>query len=155
MAEGWEDFYCPEDCPEFIETRPDSPIVKEAPVQEKKEAVKLCETCKEKPVIHPNSKECASCMAKRAHKAKDKAPKEKKTKKAPSKKQSPRTGVDAHIDRREAEEEPVILVHFDGYGEILEEIERLAKEETRTVELQVIHLLKRSLAATPPQDIVR
>jgi len=143
-AENWSSFNC-EGCPELQEFkgkqtkgllgRESFPIgqQKEAPVQDKKPA--LCEECKTRPILSPGGRLCASCMAKRSHKPKGEAPKEKAKKTPP--KQPPRTGV----------AEPVITIHFDGYGEILTEIERLAEEETRTLELQVIHLLKEQLHA--------
>jgi hypothetical protein len=77
-------------------------------------------------------------MARRSH---EKKAAKKKTKKTSSKR-TPRTGVE---DRTEAGADPVITIHFGEYGEILKQIEHLAKKETRTPELQILHLLKQSL----------
>jgi hypothetical protein len=161
-AESWEGFHC-EGCPELqahdeAQAKANDPFGggrflvgerKETAMQDKKEAVKLCETCGEKPTMHPDSVECVSCWAKRTHRAKRDAPKGKaprgRPKKTPPKK-SPRTGVEDYLERMEAGAEPVVTVHFDQHREILAEISRLAEEETRTVELEIIHLTKTALA---------
>lgn len=159
---NWKDFHC-EGCPELLELDAapskdplggDSFLVgqqKESSMQDKKPA--LCEECKAKPVMSSSvgaSKLCASCMARRSNvnRGKEKTAKEK-TKKAPPKpKSSPKPGIKDYMDRVEARAgEPVITVHFDEYKEILAQIEQLAKKETRTPELQVIHLLKEQLNA--------
>lgn len=93
---------------------------------------KVCEICKEKPTIHPNSRYCASCMARRSHKKKT----AKETPKRTSPAQPPRP------DR-----ELSLTVNFGKHGDILEQIERLADEELRPVEMEIIYLLKQHLNA--------
>ena len=162
-VERWGNFNC-EGCPELLEfdkARAEDPLgggsvlvgqQKESSMQDKKPA--LCEECKTKPVISLGSRLCASCMAIRSNKDRKKIqkaggrPKGRPKKTPPQSKSSPRPGIKDYMDRMEAKTEPVITVHFDEHKEILEEISRLAGEETRTLELQVIHLLKSSLAAT-------
>lgn len=161
-AEGWEDFNCA-GCPELLEfdkTHAGDPLggssvlvgqQKESSMQDKKPA--LCEECKARPVISPGSRLCASCMAIRSNKDRKKIqkagrPRGRPKKTPPQPKSSPRPGIKDYMNRTEAKaEEPIITVHFGEYREILGEISRLAESETRTLELQIIHLLKRSLDA--------
>jgi len=160
---GWKDFNC-EGCPELLEfdkTHAGDPLggdsflvgqQKESLMQDKKLA--LCEECKAKPVISPGSRLCASCMAIRSNRDRKKIqkagrPRGRPKKTPPQPKLSPKPGIKDYMDRTEAKaEEPVITVHFGEHKEILGQIKRLAGEETRTLELQIIHLLKSSLAAT-------
>ena len=136
-AERWRDFHC-EGCPKFEEGASVEPTTTKGEGD-----VKVCETCKQKPTIHPNSTECASCLAKRSHK-------KKPAKGEPGKalpKRSPRTGAKDYIDRVEARAEPVITVRFDKHEDILEQVERLADEQVRSPELQIIYMLKEHLNA--------
>lgn len=117
-------------------------------MQDKKPA--LCEECRAKPVMSPGGKLCASCMARRSNRNRKNAqgvgrPRGRPKKTSP--KPPPKTGIKDYMDRMEAKAgEPIITVHFDEHRDILEEISRLAEKETRTLELQVIHLLKEYLS---------
>jgi hypothetical protein len=164
---NWKDFHC-EGCPELLEfdAAPSKDPLggssflvgqqKEPLMQDKKPV--LCEECGVKPPMSVNGRLCASCMARRSNvnRSKKKTGK-KKTKKAPPKpKSSPKPGIKEYMDRMETKvEEPVITVHFGEYKEILGQIKRLAGEETRSLELQIIHLLKRSLNVTQKSVDVR
>ena len=103
-----------------------------------KGAVKLCEDCGEKPTLHPNSKLCAGCMARRSHKNK-KRPESafkasKKKSKGGTKRKAAKTFEDANV-----------IIEFGEYAPVLKEIEKIADQEMRPLGLQIIYMLDRYL----------
>ena len=125
-VERWENFNC-EGCPNFEEGQKG----KSMSIEDKK-PTKLCETCGQKPTIQPTSTECASCMAKRSHK-------KKKARGRPPK-NTPKQLTRPTLESR-------VVVDFGKHGDILGQVARLADEELRTPELEIIHLLKEHLNA--------
>lgn len=103
------------------------------------ENTKLC-ACG-KPTIRPNSKLCASCMGKLAHKTKK--PAEKAVKPAKTKTEGYEPQKSTSSAQRQADE--ACSVDFREYASVLSEIEKLAKEEVRPINYQIIHMLKQQL----------
>ncbi len=105
---------------------------------------RLCKDCGDKPTMSPNCPFCSSCMRKRAMAARelkkkaglqpDQGRKPVKTHsqgKAPSVAGDPaRGGISA------------ITVNFEGHIEVLNQIKELAAKEIRSVDHQIIYILK-------------
>jgi len=101
------------------------------------ESIKLCKDCGLKPPISKNSPYCASCMAKRANEAK-KAKKEAQNKIADG-----GTTQSIKKEKKSPESENTSLtIEFGKHVEVLKQTEKLAEDELRTVENQVIYILK-------------
>jgi hypothetical protein len=133
VKKDWRSWNC-ESCPYFMPGNENR--------VEKPENTGLCEKCGEKPKFG-RSPYCASCMARKSNEAR----KGKKTKKT-----KPRRGrKKAGHTKDKAEKSPprddtaVITIDFGKYAPILRKIERLAEEEIRSVESQVIYMLKTCL----------
>lgn len=103
------------------------------------ENTKLC-SCG-KPTIRPNSKLCASCMGKLAHKTKKLS--EKAIKPAKTKTEGYKPQKSTKPAQRQAD--GACTVNFGEYASVLSEIENLAKEEVRPLNHQIIHMLKEQL----------
>lgn len=100
----------------------------------------LCEKCGEKPTIHPNSKLCASCLAKKKYEnggPGSRPGKESRTAKGAAS-QGGQKAAEAPLRR--------ISIDFGKYAPIIDDLKALAEKETRTLELQIIHILKTYLA---------
>ena len=101
---------------------------------------RICEECNKNKTISPKHSLCASCMAIRSHKArsgkkKDPVkPKSKKTIHDKAKPEKPQKGHDT-----------ALTIEFGKYASVLNEIEKVAEEEVRSVDLQVIYILKKYL----------
>jgi hypothetical protein len=146
-----------EDCPQGIQNRNqqskgdlklseeerESQQSPEAPSFERQEPQPdLCEDCGKKPRLG-SSPYCASCMAIRgnkirARKKQEASVQQKKKKTAP-----------AHSMSLEAQNTPntALRIEFGEHASILREIEKVAKEEFRPVEYQVIYMLKEQLSS--------
>jgi len=108
---------------------------------EKKENIRLCEDCKEKEPISLKHSLCASCMAIRSHK---KRPPNKKTPASPKRKGNlQRQGK--HKSEIVDSERNMEVVFSKKYNQVLEKIKKLAEEEIRTVDAQIIYMLKKYL----------
>jgi hypothetical protein len=115
----------------------DSPAVSNEMVTMEKP---LCKDCKKNPTFG-RSPYCASCMATRSNKAR----KGKKTKNT-----KPRRAKKAGHTKDNPEKSPsrgdtAIVIDFGKYAPILRKIESLAEEEVRSVESQIIYMLKISV----------
>jgi hypothetical protein len=118
------------------------------PEIEKHVDIKLC-ACGN-PVIHANSRLCASCMGKLAHKKK-KAP-EKPVKPPKTKTEGCKPQKSTKPVQRQAGE--ICTVDFEEYVSVLSDIKKLAKEEVRPLNYQIIHMLKEQLKIkNPPKGI--
>jgi hypothetical protein len=113
---------------------------------EKPENTGLCEKCGEKPKFG-RSPYCASCMARKSNEAR----KGKTTKKSTK---SRRGRKKAGHSKDKAEKSPpggdeaALKIDFGKHAQILRQIERLAEEEIRSVESQVIYMLKTYLSSS-------
>lgn len=117
---------------------------------------KLCKECGERPPISDHSPFCASCMQKKAMQARAKktdgdkapgrAPKASEPKKVKAKRdESGDARPEPSYGRDPKNKETVLNINLEGYPEILAGIEKMAKEEIRPVESQVICILKRQM----------
>jgi hypothetical protein len=121
VANDWQSFQCDE-CPFYTGKSKVVPI--------KKENERICEDCGEEKTLSPHCPYCAKCMALRGNAAR------KKAKAKPQKKS---------LSLCEA----TISVGFDNHVEILEEVKRLAEEELRPVEMQILFMCKKYLETRP------
>ncbi len=128
----WKTFKC-ENCPSFM---PDE-VKKEPKIAEKKKNTRICEKCGEKPTIQPSSPLCASCIGKQAWKDRG----DKKKAPGPSKKKN-ETNDKVKIEKTQHGPKTALTIEFGRHTSILKEVEKLAEEEVRTIDLQVIYILK-------------
>ena len=105
---------------------------------ETSEDIRLCEICGEKPTITPKHKHCPHCMAEMS-----------KQKAAENRPDGPeqKTGTKAKARPRKAPQgqDQALTIDFDRYVSILDEVKKLADEEMRPVEMQVIYMLRQYL----------
>ena len=120
--ENWKSFNC-EDCPLFRGATKEV-----SAMTEKKENTRICEDCKEKPTISPKHPLCASCMARRSKQGREKE-----------------KGI-GQAEILDSGPNIELVLRFGKHGYLLKEIEKLAEEEVRPVDLQVIYMLKKYLS---------
>lgn len=119
----------------------------------KKENTRLCDCGKI--TLSPNCPYCPSCMAKLSRKGKPtkKTPEPKRPRGRPPKKQAPESLTEAPIKEKTTQsilepEKPAtslnttLVVEFGKYASVLREIEKLAEDQMRPVDLQIIYMLK-------------
>lgn len=102
------------------------------------EKPRLCKDCGEKPTMSAKCPYCASCMRKKSMAARERKklesgggdPKPGLTKTPPGPKEAPKSEITA------------TRVDFGGHAEVLRRIEKLAEEEMRPLDLQIIYILK-------------
>ena len=136
--QNWKAMNC-EQCDYYLE------ILQKPPAATvKQENARICSECGKNPTIQPNSPLCASCIGKKAWKD------GKAKKKRPSKKKAPGSlkikETAKGQDKRKGEigqpqaDFPAI---FEGkYKDILKELEKVAADEVRTVDEQIIYIIK-------------
>jgi len=132
--QNWKSFNC-ESCGFYVDS-----LKKARSSPEKKENTKICNKCGKNPTIQPNSPLCASCIGKQAWmdgKAKKKVPASPKRKETTQNKAIPEK---PHQDLNTA-----LTIKFGKYASVLSEVEKIAEEEVRSVDLQVIYILKKYL----------
>ena len=134
IKEDWEGFTCTS-CELFSQGLEDMPAI-----GPKDKGVRLCRECGEKPTIQSTSPLCASCLGKAAWKdrSKNKGPGEPKKIKS--------TQDKAQAEKPQQALNMALTIQFQKYPSILEEIEKLADSEVRTVEEQIIYVLKSFVA---------
>jgi len=124
---------------------------------EKKENTRICEKCGKNPTIQPNSPLCASCIGKQAWKD-GKAKKKRHPNKKVSTSTKRKDTTQGH-DKRKAEigqPRAHFEVVFSGkYSQVLKEVEELAEEEIRTVDEQIIYIIKTYLSNTQHPGAVK
>lgn len=79
---------------------------------------------------------CARCMGKRGAEANARKRADEKAKKSPGRPPGSKTGQDKGM---------VVSVDFGGYEEVLEQVKKKAQEEVRTLNGQVVYLLKKAM----------
>lgn len=111
---------------------------KEKPKVAKKENTRICETegC-ERITLSQSCPYCASCMAKRANNGQKKRP----TKSKAQKKANGKAKAEIASPRSNTE----ITIQFGKYASVLKEVEDLAEQEMRPVDMQVVFILKNHL----------
>lgn len=133
----WKSFNC-ESCLSF-----EAEVKEVLKIAEKDENTRICEECGEKPTISPGNPYCASCMSKKsweARRVKNKGPGEPKKKKT--------TKDKAQTEKPQQNRNTALTIEFSKHVSVLREVERLAEEEVRPVNLQVIYILKNYLNST-------
>ena len=136
--QNYKSFNC-ESCGFYIETLQKSPAA-----TVKQENTRLCEKCGKNSTIQPNSPLCASCIGKQAWKdgkAKKKRPPNKKTPGSLKRKEATQ-GKGKHKAEIGQPRPHFEVIFSEKYGQVLKEVEKLAEEEIRTVDEQIIFILK-------------
>lgn len=128
--EEWEGFTCTS-CELFSQGLEDMPAI-----EPKDKDMRLCRECGEKPTIQPSSPLCASCIGKQAWKDRSKNKGSGETKKIKS------TQDKAQAEKPQQALNMALTIQFQKYPSILKEIEKLADSQIRTVEEQIIYVLK-------------
>lgn len=106
-------------------------------IDTEKEKKTLCSQCNVNPTISTGSPYCPSCMAKLSHrkrKGSENAPAGVKKKKTPTKPEPaplPKTSRDT------------ITIEFKRHISILKEVEKLADQEMRPLDCQILYILKK------------
>jgi len=145
--QNWKDFTC-EDCSLFTGIQKSQPTPKQ-------ENVRICEKCGKSPTIQPTSPLCASCIGKQAWQD------GKAKKKKPSKKKAPASlkikEAAKGQDKRKAEigqPRTDFQSLFTGkYSHLRKELEKVAEEEIRTVDEQIIYIIKTYLSNTQHPEV--
>jgi len=150
--ENWKAFNC-EQCGFYIETFQKVP----ASGSIKQENVRICEKCGEKPTIQASSPYCASCLSLKAKESR--ARKKEAIKAVPIPKNGKqggsmglRKGKEAYLDKDQAEigqpRAHFEIIFSEKYSQVLKEVEKLAEEEIRTVDEQIVYIIKIYLSNT-------
>lgn len=141
--QNWKNLSC-ESCPIFK-----SEVKGMSTIPEKEENTRICEKCGKNPTIQPNSPLCASCIGKQAWKdgkAKKKRPSNKKASALPIRKRTTQ-GQEHKVEIGQPRTNFEVV--FKGkYGKVLKEVEKLAEEEIRTVDEQIVYIIKNYLSNT-------
>lgn len=140
-SRGWKTFNC-ESCEEDKNERG------EMIEPQKRENDRICEECKSRPTIQPNSKLCSRCLAKRA----------KRKKMTPIAVRDATKGQGEALDKDRGEisspgGDVTLIISFERYPTILERVKSFAEEDMRPINLQVIYMLKKYLGQkeSPPK----
>lgn len=126
-----------------VDVAPHSDILQKRPLEgngNRRGEKKICKKCNKRPVIHPNSPYCSQClneMGKKAREAKQKEGSASKNKNKGDDKLKP--------ERPASKANTAITIEFDKHVTILEEIETLADQEFRPINLQIIFILRKYL----------
>jgi hypothetical protein len=136
--QNWKAFNC-ESCKYYTET-----LQKPPAATAKQENTRICSECNKAKTISPKHPLCASCMARRSHK---KRPPKKKGSTSIKRKDTTQGQAKhkAEIGQPRANFEIVIS---GKYSQVLKEVEKLAEEEIRTVDEQIIYIIKSYLSNT-------
>ena len=144
--ENWKAFNC-EHCgfyaSVFKKTDVENEVKSMPTTPEKKENTRICGECKERQTISPGNPYCASCMSKKSWEAR------RVKKKAPVKSKKKDTTKDkAQTEKPQQNRNTALTIEFSKHVSVLREVEKLAEEEVRPVDLQVIFILKNYLNNT-------
>jgi hypothetical protein len=129
--QNWRTFNC-ESC-DLFKMKP-----KEEVEASKMNDKKLCEKCGKKPPINRFSKYCSGCLNS-FKKDKVKGPGASKKKKKGHGKHKP--------EKAPKRANTALTIEFGKYASILQEVEKLADEEMRPLDLQIAYMLKSQLKA--------
>ena len=129
---NWKSFNC-ESCPLF-----NLGVKEMSTIPEKKENTRICEKCGKNRTIQANSSLCASCIGKQAWKG-------DKKKQTIDKRKNKEAAQNETKQSQKNHPGTVVKIEFGKYSLILKEIEELADSEIRTVEEQIIYILKSAI----------
>jgi len=135
--QNWKAFNC-EQCDYYLET-----LQKTEAATVKQENTRVCEEC-DKTTISPKHPLCASCMARRSNK---KRPPNKKALGSLKRKEATQ-GKSKHKAEIVDPGRNMEIVFSEKYSQVLKEVEKLAEEEIRTVEEEIIYIIKTYLSNT-------
>jgi len=149
--QNWKAFNC-EQCGFYMETLQKPP---ESTV--KQENTRLCSECGKNPTIQPNSPLCASCIGKQAWKDGKAKKKRPPNKKAPGslKRKETTQGKGKHKAEKAQQRGNMEIVFKGKYNKLLEEVEKLAESEIRTVDEQIVYIIKTYLSNTQHSGAVK
>ena len=142
-VQNWKAFNC-EQCGFYMET-----LQKPPESTAKQENTRICEKCGKNPTIQPNSPLCASCIGKQAWKD-GKAKKRPPNKKVPAstKRKETTQGQGKHKAEIGQPRAHFEVIFNEKYSLVLDEVERLAEDQVRTTEEQIIYIIKTYLSNT-------
>jgi len=131
---NWHTFNC-EGCPLYKRIYGEGKIVM---LNEEQENTRICSECKKNPTISPKHSLCASCMARRSHQA--------KAKRADAGSKAKTEGFGMH--HKEIVDSGLNLEAVFGgkYGYLVKELEKVAEDEIRTLDEEIIFILKSYLS---------
>lgn len=111
--------------------------------------VRLCSVCGVKPTISDSSTYCASCMARRGNEKRRQG-----ALLAPEKNQSKKT-KEGQGQPEKATNTPnmEVVIDFGEYPAILQQLQDLAEQEIRPLDLQMIYILKCHLDASKRAEV--
>jgi len=143
---NWRSFNC-ESCDFYIsvfkKTESQNEVKSMQTTSENKENTRICERCGEKPTIQPSSPLCANCIAAKRWQGGSKN-------KGPVKPRKKKTTIDkSKADKSQQDSNTAVTIEFGKHASILREVEKLAEEELRSIDLQVIYMLKNYLKSNP------
>jgi len=150
--QNWKAFNC-EQCKYYLET-----LQKPQESTAKQENTRICEKCNKNLTIQPNSPLCASCIGKQAWKdGKAKKKKQLPKKKIPPspKKRDITQGKGKHKAEIGQPRANFEVIFSEKYSQVLKEVEKLAEEEIRTVDEQIIYIIKTYLSNTQHPGAVK
>jgi len=137
--QNWKFMTC-ESCPFFKSE------VKEMPTKpQKKENTRICSECGVNHTIQPSSPLCASCIGKQAWKdgkAKKKQLPKKKIPPSPKKRDITQGKGKHKAEKVQQRGNMELTIRFGKYASLLTEIEKMAFDQVRPPDLQVIYILK-------------
>ena len=110
--------------------------VTKQPKAKKMEEKKLCEECGERPRMSKFTKYCSPCLNS-FKQAKKSAPETPSTEKATTDKEKPEKALKTA--------NAAVVIEFGRYASVLDEVKKLADEEMRPVDMQVVYMLKKHL----------
>jgi len=116
---------------------------KSSPILQEAKESRLCKDCGKKEPLSPGGLYCASCMARRANeakKAKKQASEARHNKTAATGKGKAESGSMCRISSP-------VSIDFSNYPAMYNELKALAEEELRSVEWQILYMLRDSLRA--------
>ena len=108
------------------------------------ENTRICEECGENKTITPKHAVCSSCLGKRAWSKQNGARRTKK-KALKSIKNKKETNDKDKAEKSLPHSDTSLTIEFKEYVSILEDVKKLATEELRPVDLQIIYMLKKQL----------
>ena len=148
--QNWKAFNC-ESCDFYIDS------LKKAPAMTtKQENTRACSKCGERPTIQPNSPLCASCIGKQAWKD-GKAKKRPPNKKVPAstKRKETTQGQGKHKAEIGQPRAHFEVIFNEKYSLVLDEVERLAEDQVRTTEEQIIYIIKTYLSNAQQPGVIK
>lgn len=143
-VQNFKAFNC-EQCGYYLETLQKPPVA-----TVKQENTRICAEC-DKTTISPKHPLCASCMARRSNK---KRPPKKKVP-ASHKKKETTQGKGKHKAVIVDSERYMEIVFSQKYSQVLKEVERLAEDQVRTTEEQIIYIIKTYLSNTQQPGAIK